>query len=301
MPLVLLGGMRGEIGAHLLLEARLHEIAAGDRHGAAVDLDHEVAARAVGKQRPNTRSGTSPRSRTMPRCDTFTFKANGLRAVRARSGRAAMISSGWMRRMSARPRTACCKRDVEIHNVKLVLDERAAGLAVLAAPFDIGEVDAVALDQEAGAAVGERIDDRRRAGGRVVVELGAGAVDVAGMEEARQAIVGAVERAADQGGNVGGAQEPVPRELAHDLHVVIGEAEGRRFRRTAEPRQSGWRATTAASIPKLYRRPGAASRQRAVGWGKRHRARLAVACRGWSRPAARGRHGTRHGRHRGVA
>ena len=156
----------------------------------------------------------------------------------ALSGSAATISSGWMSRMSGGVRTARFKATCEIHDVKLVLDERPAGFAVLAAPLDIGEVDAVALDQETGAAVGERIDQRRRAGGRVVVELGARPVDVAGVKEARQPVVGAVERAADQGGDVGGAQEAMPRELAHDLHVVIGQAEGRRFRRTAEPRQA---------------------------------------------------------------
>ena len=131
------------------------------------------------------------------------------------------------------------QRHVKIDDLKLVLDEGAAGFAVLAAPFDIGEIDAVALDQEAGAAVGERIGHRCRAGGRVVVELRARAVDIAGMKEPRQPIIGAVERAADQGGDVGRAQEAMPRQLPHDFHVVIGEAEGRRLRRTAEPRPAG--------------------------------------------------------------
>ena len=31
----------------------------------------------------------------------------------------------------------------------------------------------------------------------------------------------------------------MPRKLAHDVHVVIGETEGGRFRRTAEPRPTG--------------------------------------------------------------
>ena len=48
--LVLLGGMGGEIGAHLFFEAGLPEgIRPHDRHGAAVDLDHEIATRAIGK------------------------------------------------------------------------------------------------------------------------------------------------------------------------------------------------------------------------------------------------------------
>ena len=49
------------------------------------------------------------------------------------------------------------------------------------------------------------------------------------MKEPREAIIGAVERAADQGGDVGRAQEAMPRQLPHDLHVVIGETEGWRF------------------------------------------------------------------------
>ncbi len=39
------------------------------------------------------------------------------------------------------------QRHQEIDDLQLMLDERAAGLAVLAAPFDVGEFDAVALDQ----------------------------------------------------------------------------------------------------------------------------------------------------------
>ena len=36
--------------------------------------------------------------------------------------------------------------DIKVHDLQLVLDERPPGLAVLAAPFDVGEFDAVALD-----------------------------------------------------------------------------------------------------------------------------------------------------------
>ena len=109
-------------------------------------------------------------------------------------------------------------------------------VAVLAAPFDVGEIGAVAVGEKTGAAVGKGIGDRRRAGGRVVVELGARAVDIAGMEKAQETIVGAVERAADQGGDVGRAQEAIARQLADDDDIVVGETKGRRFRRTAEAR-----------------------------------------------------------------
>jgi hypothetical protein len=47
MLLVLFPGMRGEIGAHFQLEARLQKIGAGDGHRAAVDLDHKRMAGAV--------------------------------------------------------------------------------------------------------------------------------------------------------------------------------------------------------------------------------------------------------------
>ena len=92
--------------------------------------------------------------------------------------------------------------DREVHDLELVLNEWPPGLAVLAAPFDVGEFDTVALYKQARAAVGERVDHR---GGpdRIEVELGARAVDVAGMKEPQKAVVGAVERAADEGGDVG--------------------------------------------------------------------------------------------------
>jgi hypothetical protein len=42
-----------------------------------------------------------------------------------------------------------------------MLDERATCLAVLPAPFDVGELDAVAFDQQACATVGKRLGDWR--------------------------------------------------------------------------------------------------------------------------------------------
>jgi hypothetical protein len=95
------------------------------------------------------------------------------------------------------------QRDVKVHNLDLVLDERPAGFAVLAADVGVSEINTVAFLQKAYTVGGERIDIRRRAGGRIKIELGAGAIDVAGMEQALQAFVGTAERAADQGGDVG--------------------------------------------------------------------------------------------------
>ena len=56
------------------------------------------------------------------------------------------------------------------------------------------------------------------------------------MKELGETIVRAIERAADEGRDVGGTQEAMACKVTHDRHVVVGEAEGRRFRRTAEPR-----------------------------------------------------------------
>src|SRR5208283_4793203 len=128
--------------------------------------------------------------------------------------------------------------DIKVHDLQLVLDERPPGLAVLAAPLDIGKFDAVALYKQARAAVGERVD-HRSGPDRIEIELGARAVDVASVEKAMEAIIGAVERAADQGGDVGRSQKAVSGELADDFHIVVGEAKGGRFRRTTEPRPAG--------------------------------------------------------------
>src|SRR5258707_2059211 len=98
------------------------------------------------------------------------------------------------------------------------------------------------------------------------------------MEEALEPVVGAVERAADKLGDMRRSDEPMPRDLADDLHVVVGKAEGRRFRRTAEPRQSCWPYTGGdIHTALLYqptdaanrRRPGlvAPSRPRTRTWG----------------------------------
>jgi hypothetical protein len=58
------------------------------------------------------------------------------------------------------------------------------------------------------------------------------------MEEPAEAISGAVERAADQRSDVRRSQKAVARQLTDDHHVIVGKTEGRRLRRTAEPRPS---------------------------------------------------------------
>ena len=131
--------------------------------------------------------------------------------------------------------------DVKVHDLKLVLDEGAAGQAVLAAPFNIGKLDAVALDQEAGASVGERVHEVRRASEGEAVELGMWPIKVARMEQPGEAVIGAIKRAADQGRDVGRSQKAMPRELADDQHVVVGNAEGGRLRRAPEAGATGRR------------------------------------------------------------
>ena len=52
------------------------------------------------------------------------------------------------------------QRNMEIDDLKLVLDERSAGFTVPAAPFDVGEFDAVMFGQEPCPAIGECVGDR---------------------------------------------------------------------------------------------------------------------------------------------
>ncbi len=88
------------------------------------------------------------------------------------------------------------------------------------------------------------------------------------MKEPQKAIVGAVERAADLRGDVGRSQEAMPSELADNLSVIIGEAEGGRFRRTAEPWPTG-RGDKRLRVH-AYNYIGAdRSARPAVSWGKR--------------------------------
>ena len=60
MLLVLFRGMRGEIGAHFPLDARLQKIGAGDGHRAAVDLDHKGMAGAVRELESEDEVGDEP-------------------------------------------------------------------------------------------------------------------------------------------------------------------------------------------------------------------------------------------------
>ena len=161
VPFVLLCRVCGEIGAHFPLEACLPDIAADDRHGAAIDLDHEATAGAIGQHKAEDKIGHKSdvmeaalvrdlhAERKGIACAERLIGKGGDHLVRMNKAKVSAMADGIL------------ERDVKIDDLKLVLDEGAAGLAVLAAPLDIGEIDAVALDQEARAAVGKGVGDRR--------------------------------------------------------------------------------------------------------------------------------------------
>ena len=184
---------------------------------------------------PNTMSGTMAASRTTPWSDSFACKENGFVAGSGR-GAAAIISSAVISVTSLRVSHRALHADLEIDDLDLVLDKGPARFAVLAAPFRIAECGPIPFLEKSYPAIGEGIDHRRRAEGRIVVELGARPVDVAGMEEAHQPVVGAVERAADQRRDVRRADQPMPRDDAHDLDIIFRKAERRWRCGTAEPR-----------------------------------------------------------------
>lgn len=58
------------------------------------------------------------------------------------------------------------------------------------------------------------------------------------MEEALQAVIRAVERAAYELGNVRGADQSMPSNDAHDLHVVIGKPKWRWLSGSLKPTSS---------------------------------------------------------------
>ena len=96
---------------------------------------------------PKTRSGTRPIS-----CTTALVRELHAQRQRIAGGARLLRKSGddvvGMDELHVAPSTGGdLQRDREIDDLQLMLDERAAGLAVLAAPFDVGELDAVALDQ----------------------------------------------------------------------------------------------------------------------------------------------------------
>ena len=75
------------------------------------------------------------------------------------------------------------QRDAKVDDLQLVLDEGAAGFAVLAAPFEMREGVAVALGDETCSTIREGVGDWRGANRRKSVELRARSVEEAGVKE----------------------------------------------------------------------------------------------------------------------
>lgn len=127
------GGVRGEIGAHLFHKAGLGEIAADDRHGAAVNLDHEEAAGAVGEGETEHEVGDKADVARRAALRKFYFQRKGVvRSLRLRWRGADDV----LRVQNVHVATlvsGTLQRHVEIDDLKLVLNERPARLPVLAA------------------------------------------------------------------------------------------------------------------------------------------------------------------------
>ncbi len=187
-PLVLLGRVCGEIRAHLSREAGLRELAGNSRpadyrHRAAVDLDEEVAAPTALKVEGEGEIGHHadlPTDALVREGDTHRERFAGATLRRGRRG------DHLVRMYETHVATIArrvLQRHVEVDDLQLVLDERPAGFAVLAASVDVGESDPVVLDQKTRSAIGEPVHERCGLAGRVIVELGARSIDVAVMEE----------------------------------------------------------------------------------------------------------------------
>ena len=176
---MLFGGIRGQIGAHFPLEAGLPDIAARDRHRTTVDLDDKGMAGAIGEHQAEHKIGDQPDVMERAPIRERYPQREGIALAEGLIGKGGN-HLGWMDEPKARASLRRpLQRHVKIDDLKLVLDEGASGLPVFAAPFDVGKIDAVALDEKPCAAVGQGVGDRRRAGSGVVVELRPRPVDIA--------------------------------------------------------------------------------------------------------------------------
>lgn len=116
----------------------------------------------------------------------------------------------------------------------------SAAFAVLSAPIEAPQIYLIMFPQQTRSPIGERIDDRPGAFRRIVVELGAGPIDIPRMIEVAQPMVRAVDRSPHKVGDVSRAQEPMSRNVANDGNVVFSHPEGWRFRCAAETRSAGY-------------------------------------------------------------
>jgi hypothetical protein len=76
-------------------------------------------------------------------------------------------------------------------------------------------------------------------------------VEIPGMKEAHQPIVGAIQRASDKIGNVRRPDQPIPSNDTHDLHVVIREPEWRRLGSAAKARSAYMRSSSGLHTPQF--------------------------------------------------
>ena len=130
-----LRGMRGEIDAHFLLEARLVRIGAAYRHRAAIDLDHEIPSRAVGKLKAEDKIGNHADLAHLAAMRQLRSQRERGTAGAHRLPRGCDHFLGGDEPDIAALRHRALQRDLKIDDLDLVLDERPAGFAVLAAPL----------------------------------------------------------------------------------------------------------------------------------------------------------------------
>ena len=113
-----------------------------------------------------------------------------------------------------------------------MLDEGPAGEIVLARPVDGGDVRAVMGDEELGAAIGERVNHRRRS--TVLAEefeLGPRPVEITGMKKGGEPVAHLLVRRLNKLREVRGAQKAVLGNETDERDVALGELE--RFGRLA--------------------------------------------------------------------
>jgi len=145
--LVLLVGVRREVRAHLPLEAGVGDIVSRDRHGAAIDLYHEAAARAVRKLKAERKIGNEADVVRAPVMREADSQREGLAhatcLLRERSDEFVGMDE---LDTGAIPHSTL-KRDLKVDDLQLVFDERTAGFAVLPALFDVRELCAVTFEE----------------------------------------------------------------------------------------------------------------------------------------------------------
>src|SRR5205823_1292431 len=128
------------------------EVGAHDRHGATIDLDHEVATGAAGEHETERKIGNDSDLLQHALVRDFRPQGKWIASIEGLIGERGDQLVRVDQLLVSAPH-GYLQGDIEIDDRQLVLDEGTPGAAVVAAPLDIGEINAVAFDQEAGAAV----------------------------------------------------------------------------------------------------------------------------------------------------